>query len=111
LKENAQFGCASTAWHASSDDARLSLAAGARHSDGSPLELRPHDCRRVFASEYINAHTPVHVIQALLGRATINSVMIYAKLYDLLRGFDLRRDGLDPDGGGRHLGTRNEWGQ
>jgi integrase len=61
--------------------ARLSRDAGARHADGSPLLLRPHDCRRVFASEHLNAHTPVHVIQALLGHATINTVMIYAKLY------------------------------
>jgi hypothetical protein len=35
----------------------------------------------VFASEHLNAHTPVHVIQALLGHATINTVMTYAKLY------------------------------
>ncbi len=59
----------------------LSEQAGARHADGSPLILTPHDCRRVFASEHLNAHTPVHVIQALLGHATINTVMIYAKLY------------------------------
>ncbi|MGH9251069.1 MAG: tyrosine-type recombinase/integrase, partial [Acidimicrobiales bacterium] len=59
----------------------LSGQAGARHADGSPLVLTPHDCRRVFASEHLNAHTPVHVIQALLGHATINTVMIYAKLY------------------------------
>lgn len=59
----------------------LSLAAGARRADGSPLELNPHDCRRVFASEHLNAHTPVHVIAALLGHAGVNTVMIYAKLY------------------------------
>lgn len=59
----------------------LSQQAGARHADGSPLVLTPHDCRRVFASEHLNAHTPVHVIQALLGHATVNTVMIYAKLY------------------------------
>ena len=59
----------------------LSGQAGARHADGSPLVLTPHDCRRVFASEHLNAHTPVHVIQALLGHATIDTVMIYAKLY------------------------------
>lgn len=59
----------------------LSLAAGAKHSDGRPLALTPHDCRRVFASEHLNSHTPVHVIQALLGHATVNTVMIYAKLY------------------------------
>ncbi|OIQ80574.1 tyrosine recombinase XerD [mine drainage metagenome] len=59
----------------------LSLAAGATHSDGRPLALTPHDCRRVFASEHLNSNTPVHVIQALLGHATVNTVMIYAKLY------------------------------
>ncbi len=59
----------------------ISVAAGARHSDGSPLVLLPHDCRRVFASEHLNNNTPVHVIQALLGHASINTVMIYAKLY------------------------------
>ena len=59
----------------------ISEQAGARHADGTPLILAPHDCRRVFASEHLNAHTPVHVIQALLGHATINTVMIYAKLY------------------------------
>ncbi|MBA3741498.1 site-specific integrase [Sporichthya sp.] len=59
----------------------LSLAAGARHADGSALELAPHDCRRAFASEHLNANTPVHVIAALLGHAGVNTVMIYAKLY------------------------------
>ena len=61
--------------------ARLSRAAGARHSDGSELVLRPHDCRRVFASEHLNNNTPIHVIQALLGHASPDTVMVYAKLY------------------------------
>lgn len=59
----------------------LSEQSGAKHADGQPLVLTPHDCRRVFASEHLNAHTPIHVIQALLGHATIDTVMIYAKLY------------------------------
>jgi len=69
--------------------ARLSEAAGARRSDGSVLRLRPHDCRRVFASEHLNNHTPPHVIQALLGHATIDTVMVYAKLYpaELIEGY------------------------
>jgi site-specific recombinase XerD len=58
-----------------------SVAAGAQKSDGTPLILRPHDCRRVFASEHLNNHMPVHVIQALLGHATMDTVMVYAKLY------------------------------
>lgn len=61
--------------------ARLSLQAGARRSDGSELVLRPHDCRRAFASEHLNNNTPIHVIQALLGHASPDTVMVYAKLY------------------------------
>ena len=60
---------------------RISLAAGAKRSDGEPLYLRPHDGRRVFASEHLNNNTPVHVIAALLGHADLNTVMVYAKLY------------------------------
>ena len=60
---------------------RLSIGAGLRKADGSQLILRPHDCRRLFASEHLNNDTPVHVIQALLGHATIGTVMVYAKLY------------------------------
>jgi site-specific recombinase XerD len=59
----------------------ISIAAEARRSDGTPLVLLPHDCRRVFASEHLNNNTPVHVIQALLGHASPDTVMIYAKLY------------------------------
>jgi hypothetical protein len=35
----------------------------------------------VFASEHLNNNTPVHVIQALLGHATLDTLMVYAKLY------------------------------
>lgn len=61
--------------------ARLSRDAGVTRSDGSELTLRPHDCRRVFASEHLNNNTPIHVIQALLGHASPDTVMVYAKLY------------------------------
>jgi integrase len=59
----------------------LSIRAVAQRSDGSSLVLLPHDCRRVFASEHLNNNTPVHIIQALLGHASPDTVMIYAKLY------------------------------
>jgi hypothetical protein len=59
----------------------VSIAAGARRADNRPLVLLPHDCRRVFASEHLNNNVPVHVIQALLGHATLDTIMIYAKLY------------------------------
>jgi integrase len=59
----------------------ISVTIGVKRSDGTPLVVLPHDCRRVFASEHLNNNTPVHVIQALLGHATIDTVMVYAKLY------------------------------
>jgi len=59
----------------------LSIQAEARCSDGSPLVLLPLDFRRVFASEHPNNNVPVHVIQAMLGHASPETVMIYAKLY------------------------------
>lgn len=61
--------------------ARLAEGAQIARADGTRLTLRPHDCRRMFASEHLNNSTPVHVIQALLGHASIETVMIYAKLY------------------------------
>jgi integrase len=59
----------------------LSIKAGATRHDGNPLNISPHDCRRVFASEHLNSGTPPHVIQALLGHERLDTVMIYAKLY------------------------------
>lgn len=48
----------------------ISIVAEAKRSDGSPRVLLPHDCRRVFASEYVNNNNPVHIIQALLCHAS-----------------------------------------
>lgn len=59
----------------------LSEEAEAKKADGSPLLLAPHDCRRAFASEHLNNGTSVHVVQALLGHASPDTVMVYAKLY------------------------------
>jgi Phage integrase family len=59
----------------------LSVKSGLKSTDGSALVVVPQDCRRVFASEHLNNDTPVHVIQALLGHATADTVMVYAKLY------------------------------
>jgi integrase len=59
----------------------LSRQAGAQRHDGSALDIGPHDCRRIFASEHLNNGTPPHVLRALLGHERLDTVMIYAKLY------------------------------
>jgi integrase len=60
---------------------QASRRAQASTADGSPLYLRPHDCRRLFATEHLNSHVPVHIIQALLGHESADTTMIYVKLY------------------------------
>lgn len=77
----------------------LSFAAEARCADGTPLLLRPHDCRRLFATEHLNNNTPIHVIAALLGHASLDTVMIYAKLYPetLVEGYRAALRGLYTD--------------
>jgi integrase-like protein len=61
--------------------AKLARLAEARRADGSDFVLRPHDCRLLFGSEPLNNNVPVHVSQALLGHAHVDTVMDYAKLY------------------------------
>jgi integrase len=77
----------------------LSVAAGAHHSDGTPMRLAPHDCRRMFATDALNSNTPVHVIAALLGHASLDTVMVYAKLYpdSLIEGYRTAMRGLYTD--------------
>jgi integrase len=54
---------------------KLSCLAEAR-----PSSCARTTCRRLFASELLNDNVPVHVIQALLGHAHVDTVMVYAKL-------------------------------
>ena len=35
----------------------------------------------IFAAEHLNNNAPIRVTQALLGHATLDTVMVYAKLY------------------------------
>jgi hypothetical protein len=53
----------------------------------------------VFATEHLNKNTPVHVIAALLGHASLDTVMIYAKLYPdtLVEGYRTAMRGLYTD--------------
>jgi Phage integrase family len=71
-------------------------AVRADQENGTALRLGPRDCRRVFATEHLNSNTPVHVIAALLGHASLDTVMIYAKLYPdtLVEGYRNAMRGL-----------------
>lgn len=92
----------------------MSIGAGLRKVDGSQLVLRSHDCRRMFASEHLNNDTPVHVIQALLGHASIGTVMVYAELYprQLVESYRRSLRGNYADLYGKHSlrnPTKEEW--
>ena len=52
---------------------------------GDQMAAAPRSCRTTAAASLppsiLNNNMPVHVIQALLGHATLDTVMVYAKLY------------------------------
>jgi site-specific recombinase XerD len=58
--------------------ARASLAT----SDGEPLHYRPHDFRRMFATEAVTGGLPVHIVARLLGHANINTTQAYMAIFD-----------------------------
>ncbi len=58
--------------------ARASLAT----SDGEPLQYRPHDFRRMFATEAVTGGLPVHIVARLLGHANISTTEAYMAIFD-----------------------------
>jgi hypothetical protein len=61
--------------------ARVSRAAGAKRADGSELLLRPHDCRRMFASELFEQQPAGACDRGAARASRLDTVMVYAKLY------------------------------
>lgn len=67
------------------------LERTARHAEltlnGEPLTFRPHDFRRIFATEALASGMPPHIVQVILGHNSINSTQIYAAVYpeDVIR--------------------------
>jgi hypothetical protein len=56
--------------------------AGLTTATNQPLRFRPHDLRRIFATEAQTSGVPIHVIAALLGHETIETTSIYTATYD-----------------------------
>lgn len=56
--------------------------AGISDATGQPLKFRPHDLRRIFATEAQTSGVPIHVIASLLGHDSIETTRIYAAVYD-----------------------------
>jgi integrase len=55
--------------------------AGLRDVDGDPLVFRPHDFRRLFATDAVNGGLPVHIAAKLLGHLDLNTTQGYVAVY------------------------------
>lgn len=67
--------------------AKVVAASGLRGPDGSPISFTPHDFRRVFATDALAAGLPPHIIQKLMGHATLHTTQGYAAIFpdDVIR--------------------------
>jgi len=80
---------------------RALAAAGITGADGKPIDMAPHDFRRVFATEAILNGMPPHIAQLILGHKDINTTMGYKAVYpeeaiNGHRAFLARRRALRP---------------
>lgn len=66
---------------------KVARAAGLRGPDGTLLEFTAHDFRRIFATEALAAGLPPHIIQKLMGHATLATTQAYAAVFpdDVIR--------------------------
>jgi integrase len=76
-------------------------SSGIAGADGKPLDLQPHDFRRLFATDAILNGMPPHIAQLILGHNDINTTMGYKAVYpeEAIRGhraFITRRRELRP---------------
>ncbi|MFD1211156.1 tyrosine-type recombinase/integrase [Arthrobacter sp. GCM10027362] len=83
------------------------------HANGRPLKFRPHDLRRIFATEAQSSGVPIHVIAALLGHESIETTSIYAAAYpeqiiSAHSHFIAQRRALNPQADQRDI-TEKEW--
>ncbi|NYI99956.1 integrase [Nocardioides thalensis] len=87
--------------------------AGLVTAGGEPLRFRPHDLRRIFATDAQSSGVPIHVIAALLGHESIETTAVYAAVYseDVIRAhnnFIARRRAVTPQPDQRDI-TDEEW--
>jgi integrase len=87
--------------------------AGLRKANGKPLTIRPHDLRRIFATDAQSSGVPIHVIAAILGHDSVETTAIYAAVYpkeviNAHRQFIAHRRATRPGADQREI-TEEEW--
>jgi integrase len=92
---------------------KVVAAADLRGLDGTLLDFTPHDFRRIFATDAVAAGLPPHLIQKLMGHATLATTQAYAAVFpdDVIRGhraFIHNRRSLRPADEYRDV-TAEEW--
>lgn len=92
---------------------RAVAATGLLDAAGQPLSYRPHDFRRIFATEAVAAGLPLPILAKLMGHANIATTEGYAAIYpaDVIehhRTFINRRRSLRPAAEYRQP-TEQEW--
>jgi hypothetical protein len=94
---------------------KVTSAANLAGGDGKPLDFTPHDFRRVFATDALAAGLPPHLIQKLMGHATLATTQEYTAIFpdDIIRShraFIENRRRLRPADEYRNV-TAEEWGE
>ena len=56
-------------------------ASGITGTDGKPLDLQPHDFRRIFITDAVLNGMPPHIAQLIAGHEDINTTMGYKAVY------------------------------
>ena len=66
---------------------KVARAANLRGPDGTMLDFTAHDFRRIFATDALAAGMPPHLIQKLMGHATLATTQAYAVVFpdDVIR--------------------------
>jgi integrase len=95
--------------------ARVCAAAGLTSPGGTAIAFTAHDFRRVFATDALAAGLPPHIIQKLMGHASITTTQDYAAIFpdDIIRAhraFNENRRRLRPADEYRDV-TPAEWGE
>jgi hypothetical protein len=92
---------------------KVARAANLRGPDGTLLDFTAHDFRRIFATDALAAGLPPHLIQKLMGHATLATTQAYAAVFpdDVIRAhraFIHNRRSLRPADEYRDI-TAAEW--
>jgi hypothetical protein len=92
---------------------RIAAASGLCYADGTPLQITPHDFRRVFATDAVAAGLPVHIAAKVLGHEHLTTTKTYVAVYDRdviehHQAFIARRRSLRPPIEYRDV-TDDEW--